>query len=271
MKVFISWSGEESRLVAQQLKDWLPYVLQGVQPYFTPSDIEKGAKWSTEIFAELTNSTFGIVVLTRDNLDKPWVIFEAGALSARLNAKACPLLVGVTPTELTGPLAQLNATIFQRDDFHRLIASVNSELADRRLDAQLLARSFEKWWPDLEQSIQKISAEVSNKPKPHRRETREMVEEILATVREVQRTQQTPPSGKSTLTTVSKNMARVFCEATLTMPDNISRDDILDRLDSISTNYRRLLTRVVGEDSSLGELLAQSARAIKAAKDEIPF
>lgn len=58
--------------------------------YFTPDDIEKGAKWSTEVLKELEESEIGILCLTRDNLDKPWILFEAGALSKNFGkSKVC--------------------------------------------------------------------------------------------------------------------------------------------------------------------------------------
>ncbi len=80
-KVFLSWSGDLSRQLAEELRSWLPGVLQFVRPYFTPDDVEKGAKWNSEISKELEESDVGILCLTRNNLDKPWIIFEAGALS----------------------------------------------------------------------------------------------------------------------------------------------------------------------------------------------
>ncbi|MCB1244741.1 MAG: toll/interleukin-1 receptor domain-containing protein, partial [Verrucomicrobiae bacterium] len=80
-KVFISWSGELSRKLAETVREWLPGALQFVRPYFTPEDIEKGARWGSDIVQELESSDIGIVCLTHANTDSPWILFEAGALS----------------------------------------------------------------------------------------------------------------------------------------------------------------------------------------------
>ena len=53
MKVFIGWSGPTSEKVGAAIKNWLPNVLQSVQPYFTPSDIEKGTRSLEDITKEL--------------------------------------------------------------------------------------------------------------------------------------------------------------------------------------------------------------------------
>lgn len=272
MKVFISWSGEESRRVGEQLRDWLPNVLQNAQPYFTPNDIEKGAKWSTEVFAQLADSGFGIIILTRENLNRPWVLFESGALATKLDTRACPLLVGVTAAEITGPLAQLQGTIFDKTDFKKLVSRLNSQLGERQLAESVLTRSFEKWWPDLESAVKNISDAVAlTVPKPKSRDSREILEEVLTTVRQLQRNQQPIGAPGVTLTTVSQQLARAFCEATLSMPSDIDRDTLLDRFREIHTSYNKLLGRLVQDDSGLGELLKQSSRAISNARDEIPF
>ena len=69
MKVFLSWSGEQSHRVAVVFRDWFPSVIQSLVPYISSEDIDKGARWSTDIAQELVDSTFGILCVTQDNLD----------------------------------------------------------------------------------------------------------------------------------------------------------------------------------------------------------
>ena len=80
-KVFISWSGPLTQKIGEELDGWIPKVLQSVQTYFTPTDIEKGRRWAGEIEKELSQSELGILCLTMENQLSPWIAFEAGALS----------------------------------------------------------------------------------------------------------------------------------------------------------------------------------------------
>jgi hypothetical protein len=78
MRVFISWSGDRSREIADAIRRWLPGVLQAVKPYFSPDDIAKGARWESEISKELSASRLGLLILTPENIEAPWLVFEAG-------------------------------------------------------------------------------------------------------------------------------------------------------------------------------------------------
>jgi hypothetical protein len=80
VKVFISWSGSQSREVAEALKDWLPRVIQSLRPYVSSEDIDKGTRWSNDISSELASSQIGIVCVTQNSLNAVWTHFEAGAL-----------------------------------------------------------------------------------------------------------------------------------------------------------------------------------------------
>lgn len=60
MKIFLSWSGHHSKAVAEALNVWLKRVIQAVKPFYSP-EIEKGAKWSTELDAVLEGTRLGII------------------------------------------------------------------------------------------------------------------------------------------------------------------------------------------------------------------
>lgn len=94
MKVFISWSGERGKAIAEIVYAWLPSVIQAVKPFFSPDDIAKGARWSSEVGSELEACQVGIVIVTRESLTSPWIMFEAGALSKNVGkSRVVPILV----------------------------------------------------------------------------------------------------------------------------------------------------------------------------------
>lgn len=180
MKVFISWSGNNSKKLGETLRDWLPAVLQMVQPYFTPSDIEKGTRWNSEIAKELESSEVGILCVTRDNLHSDWVMFEAGALSKSLDkAHVCPVLFGIHNTDLAGPLKQFQTTEFDKEDFKKLVSVINNKLGENKLPAKVLDSVFEKWWPELKTKIDKILKKLSQDDTEPIRTERGLLEEIL--------------------------------------------------------------------------------------------
>lgn len=191
MNVFISWSGERSKAVAEALHSWLPKIINDVKPWLSSADIEKGARWSFDIASKLSESRVGIICLTPDNLHADWILFEAGALSKTLdNTHVCPLLVGLEPADVKGPLAQFQGTRAVRDDVRKLLATINSALGERALASSHLNEAFDVWWPRLEQKLQSIPAQRDT-PNPQRPE-REILEEILELARRDSRRELVP-------------------------------------------------------------------------------
>jgi hypothetical protein len=186
MKVFISWSGERSRAVAEVLREWLPNVLQTVNPWVSLADIEKGARWNTDVAAQLEECRVGLICLTPENISSHWLLFEAGALSKTLDKTfVCPYLLNLQPTDIQGPLAQFQATTAEKPETRKLLHTVNKALGDHALQASQVNAAFEKWWPDLDSELQAISAmQLSAPPK---RSDRELLEEVLETVRVLSR------------------------------------------------------------------------------------
>lgn len=182
MKVFISWSGDTSKKVAEVIRDWLPTVLQTVRPYFTPSDIEKGTRWSSDIARELDDSTAGIFCVTSDNINSQWLMFEAGAISKKVDQSlVCPILIGIENSAINGPLTQFQTTLFEKADFKRLVSDLNKKNKSNTLEEKLLNTTFEKFWPELERNINSIikSSDSGKSSSSNLRSDRAILEEIL--------------------------------------------------------------------------------------------
>ena len=185
MKVFISWSGDRSRAVADVLRRWFPSVLQAVRPYFSPDDVAKGSRWSTEIAKELEASRVGLLVITPENQEAPWLLFEAGALAKNLDrSKVCPILFGaMEPTDVKGPLVQFQAAQFSKEEMKRVIKMMNAELAESALVPDVLESVFEMWWPELEEQVGKELEGSDEDDREARRSERDMLEEVLGLTR----------------------------------------------------------------------------------------
>lgn len=176
MRIFISWSGESSRLIAEALRDWIPYVLPEAQPWMSATDIDRGARWGNEISFQLQSANIGIICLTPENLDAPWILFEAGALSKLATASlVCTYLYQVNPASLRGPLHQFQATIANKEDTKSLICSINRVRSTGSVEQARLDRIFDKWWPELETALSPAAKLQATKQMSER----EMLQEIL--------------------------------------------------------------------------------------------
>jgi hypothetical protein len=185
MKVFLSWSGGLSEATAGALRDWLPSVLQSIEPYVSSADIEKGARWSIDIGQQLDETAFGILCVTAENAQSPWLNFEAGALSKSMDAsRVSPFLIDLRPIDLVGPLAQFQATVPTRDDVRRLVQSINNACPGP-IEPARIAAAVDRWWPDLERQL-KVIAQSPPAAAPAKRDVSEMVEEILSITRSLQ-------------------------------------------------------------------------------------
>lgn len=183
MRVFISWSGERSRRVSILLKEWLACVIQNVRPWVSSKDIDRGSLWFSEISHQLGETSVGIICLTQENKEKPWILFEAGALAKGLNsARVCTLLIDLEPKDIADPLAQFNHTLPTKDGVHSLLLTLNSAAETPALDERVLERAFETYWPQFETELAGILADTKNTPSKPRKND-DILGEILDNTR----------------------------------------------------------------------------------------
>jgi len=211
MDVFISWSGDKSRQLAEILKPWLRSVIQSLRPWASASDIGAGERWNDAIQKKLGSTNVGIICLTAENSNAPWILFEAGALAKGLGQSfVCPYLLDLTKADIpAGPLTQFQAKCADKADTFSLVQTLNSALNTHALTETDLEAQFERCWPELDSAISQIKKTPS--PAMKERPPEEITREILDIVRAIRREIQPPrntlnldESGAASFSNVAK-------------------------------------------------------------------
>jgi len=118
--------------------------------------MDPGVVWVHKLGEELEGSDFGVLCLTQDNVQSPWLLFEAGAIAKNLGAaRVVPYLID--DLVLTDPLKQFQHVRADRQGTLRLLQSINA-LRDKPTPSDRLHRSFDKWWADLEETLAHLPA-----------------------------------------------------------------------------------------------------------------
>lgn len=183
MKLFLSWSGEQSKAVASALRGWLQLVVQRLDPFLSSHDIEIGTSGLERISDELELADAGIFCLNKENFTAPWINFEAGAVSKhRGSARVCSYLVDIEPLEITGPLSKFQHARANKVETLKMLQDICRLSNPPLLAMDLLGKVFEKHWPDLEAELNRAREIPLRDPKPDR-DPNDKIEEILAWVR----------------------------------------------------------------------------------------
>jgi hypothetical protein len=188
LKIFLSWSGGKSRALAEELRDWLPYVVQSVDPFVSTQDISTGARSLNVLASELETASFGIVCLTQQNKLTPWITFEAGAMSKIVNtSKVIPLLLDLRISDLTGPLAQFQAVeAGDKEQIFKMIRAI-SAVSPQPLPEDRLKGTFDVFWPRLQERVANLRQPNAEADDHDTRSDRDILEELLALARRNER------------------------------------------------------------------------------------
>ncbi len=186
MDVFISWSGERSKQMAEVLNGWLPLMFHAVRPWMSSEAIEKGARGEDEINNALREYDFGISCLTSDNLDSRWILYEAGALAKKDASRLWTLLLDLRYSDVEKPLEQFQHTTCEKDDFFKMVKSINEQIRlknESNLTVENLTKIYEMMWPELEPGL-KVAKDMEPESPRQERSDRDILEEILESVRQ---------------------------------------------------------------------------------------
>lgn len=178
MKIFLCWSGDRSRHVAQEFEKFLKDLNQELpglkkDPFdpFRSANIEKGLPWFQAVESELASAQAALVSITPENCTSPWMHYEAGAVANRmgiamskgedkataetLKGRLFTYLFGMNASELQGPLAAYQSTAATYDDTRALVRRLltlaevdlpTDEHDDKAIDWE---RTFRICWNDF--------------------------------------------------------------------------------------------------------------------------
>jgi diguanylate cyclase (GGDEF)-like protein len=160
MQVFISWSGNLSRGVAETLASFIQHVVRGVNTFVSTHDIDAGDRWEARVIEELERTHHAILCVTRDNQSSRWLNYEAGALGKALGrAKVIPYTLGFPPGDMQiGPLSRFQGVENNEDGTWSLVRTLNRSMSSPNEEG-FVREDFDLWWPRLRQKMSEIMAD----------------------------------------------------------------------------------------------------------------
>jgi hypothetical protein len=184
MNIFISWSGRRSHSVALTLERYLPGLIQSAKPWVSSQDISAGSRWSTEVAANLEAANVGIICLTAENRNEPWINFEAGSIAKMTSiGRAMVLRIGLSPSEITGPLAQFQSVATDKAGIWKLLEAINKG-CETPIRNEALRMVFDGLWNQMDPELQHAVRQTSTGEPPARKPD-DMLREIIELVRGV--------------------------------------------------------------------------------------
>ncbi len=156
MKIFLSWSGKLSKQIAREFEIWIPTVVPHIDVFYSKESLEVGRQWIDGLNKALEDVRYGISIITQDNLQSPWINYEAGAIFHKSSSDQCiliPILIDVNKAELTGPLGTFQAINFSEQEIRKLVLSLNENLGEKKIPESMLDTMFNIHWKEFNKRI----------------------------------------------------------------------------------------------------------------------
>jgi hypothetical protein len=270
LKVFISWSGN-SRGVAQAINKALPSLFDKASPWIS-TDNRSGSIWLPAIDAQLTDTDFGIVCVSKANQHAPWLNFEAGALSRRVDAKRelMPVLLidFDSMNEVEGPVTGFQMQMATVDGFFAIMKDLNSCELGPNISEKILRSRVELAWLDIEKEVRKVRESQSSTQVVERTDS-EKIDEVLDVVRGLSR------AGSTRNWSTGTTEVRLDSEEKRLVAKAIGDAGKLNELGEIVTSYpddRRVLVSVEKPISAdAAHALQQAATSVLWRDIEVSF
>jgi hypothetical protein len=223
--------------VGELLDEWLQCVIQAINPWRSDRDIDRGSLWFTQITNQLQETSIGIVCITQENKNNPWILFETGALAKGLSSsRVCTFLIDLEPSDIRDPLAQFNHTKPNVDGVRSLVKTLNSTLEEKSLPDKILDQVFDTYWPQFEERFSAIIDETPQHQNVEIRTENDILTELLDITRgldkRIRDVEYNNGTNKNIITHRNNSLKR---EPTLNKLESIVRDFIRQNMSRETT------------------------------------
>lgn len=185
MHVFISQSKPRSLELALALEGFIRKVIHGAKPWVSKSGTDKGSRWGQVVAGKLKEVAAGLVVVTPENKNEAWILFEAGALSVKTTDRVWTYLLDLGYEDLDVPLGEFQHTKADKDDTRELMKSIHKAVNAIEVhcsEADMLDMFEALWDKELGPTIERLKKQGAPL-KVAKRDDREILAEVLETVR----------------------------------------------------------------------------------------
>ncbi len=170
MQIFLSWSRSKSRELALEMKRFLIGLFRDdIKIWMSSESINFGTYSLQHIAEALRKSDKCISIITDDNYESPWILYEAGAIAGHrdsLTTSVQSIVVPILFDEINreklqkNPLYQFQFVIFNKENIKKLVKQINDE-TNSYSDTEVLNNQFELNWTYLNDRTGKILIKYS--------------------------------------------------------------------------------------------------------------
>lgn len=163
--VFISWSGINSREIAEKLQTSLEtkiFADEKIKCFVSNRDIASDVDWQRKIYSEIKSCKIGIICITKENVKAPWIYYEAGAMMAYGVKEIIPLRINCSLEALKDTPLQSKQAIDFHDfqSFCKMICDIAEEMGyrERTEDEKkiLIKAQYEQIKQELKSTLKRL-------------------------------------------------------------------------------------------------------------------
>lgn len=150
--VFLSWSGDQSRKIAELFQTLFNHTFEPtINSFVSSRDIRGGSRSISELFKKLQICNYGICFINSDNVRAPWIQFEAGALSKIVDeSRVMILLLDEKCLKLLDdtPLREFQHKLFYKEHIKSIFEEVIEKFGLTTSKESFMYR-FESGWEEF--------------------------------------------------------------------------------------------------------------------------